>query len=72
MEEYAFKKWGSEQGLDDEFDRRETEKRQRKEKKFNAKLKGNFFFFDSKIYIYIYIYFLKKFYILTLFYYFIS
>jgi DNA-repair protein complementing XP-A cells len=39
VEEYAFKKWGSEQGLDDEFDRRETEKRQRKEKKFNAKLK---------------------------------
>ncbi|ORX47278.1 DNA repair protein [Piromyces finnis] len=39
VEEYAFKKWGSEQGLDDEFDRRETEKRQRKEKKFNEKLK---------------------------------
>jgi len=39
VEEYAFKKWGSEQGLDDEFDRREAEKRQRKEKKFNAKLK---------------------------------
>ncbi|ORX69823.1 DNA repair protein [Anaeromyces robustus] len=39
VEEYAFKKWGSEQGLDEEFDRRETEKRQRQEKKFNAKLK---------------------------------
>ena len=50
MEEYAFKKWGSEQGLDDEFDRRETEKRQRKEKKFNAKLKGTFYiYYNNKI-----------------------
>ncbi|MCO5565248.1 hypothetical protein L7F22_018921 [Adiantum nelumboides] len=36
VEQYAFsdKKWGSEQGLDDEFNRRETEKARRRESKF--------------------------------------
>ncbi|KAF2456998.1 XPA protein C-terminus-domain-containing protein [Lineolata rhizophorae] len=40
LEEYAFsdRKWGSTEGLDAEFERRESDKKQRKEKKFNAKL----------------------------------
>jgi DNA-repair protein complementing XP-A cells len=40
VEEYAFsdRKWGSPEALDAEFERRETDKKRRKEKKFNAKL----------------------------------
>ncbi|ANB11163.1 Rad14p [Sugiyamaella lignohabitans] len=39
VEEYAFKKWGSPEGLDKEYERREAAKKQRKEKKFLDKLK---------------------------------
>lgn len=40
VEEYAFsdKKWGSPEKLDEEFEKRETEKKRRKEDKFKAKL----------------------------------
>lgn len=40
VEEYAFsdRKWGSPEALDAEFERRETEKKKRKEKKFSTKL----------------------------------
>jgi len=39
VEEYAFKeKWGSAEALDAEFERRETDKKQRKETKFKQKL----------------------------------
>ncbi|KAH8678185.1 XPA protein C-terminus-domain-containing protein [Xylariales sp. PMI_506] len=40
VEEYAFgdKKWGSAEALDDEFQRREADKKKRKEEKFKAKL----------------------------------
>ncbi|KAF2755812.1 DNA repair protein [Pseudovirgaria hyperparasitica] len=40
IEEYAFspQKWGSPEALDAEFQRRETDKKRRKEKKFNTKL----------------------------------
>lgn len=40
VEEYAFseKRWGSAQALDEEFERRQTEKKVRKEKKFKSKL----------------------------------
>lgn len=40
VEEYAFseKKWGSAEALDEEFSRRETEKKKRKETKFKNKL----------------------------------
>ena len=39
VEEYAFsKKWGSAEALDEEFSKRETEKKKRKEDKFKSKL----------------------------------
>ena len=40
VEEYAFsdKKWGSAEGLDKEWERRQTEAKERKEKKFRSKL----------------------------------
>ncbi|MCJ1480302.1 hypothetical protein MMC06_000457 [Schaereria dolodes] len=39
VEEYAFsKKWGSAEALDEEFTKRETEKKKRKEDKFKSKL----------------------------------
>jgi DNA-repair protein complementing XP-A cells len=39
VEEYAFKeKWGSAEALDAEFDKRETQKKERKEAKFKEKL----------------------------------
>jgi DNA-repair protein complementing XP-A cells len=40
VEEYAFSaaKWGSPEALDAEFERREKDKKERKEKKFNTKL----------------------------------
>lgn len=39
VEEYAFKtKWGSAEGLDAEFERREIEKKKRKQAKFDEKL----------------------------------
>lgn len=39
IEEYAFKKWGSEESLDKEWLRREEMRKNRREKKFNNKLK---------------------------------
>lgn len=40
VEDYAFTtKWGSAAALDAEFERRQTDKKKRKEDKFNAKLK---------------------------------
>lgn len=39
IEEYAFKKWGSEEVLDKEWLRREEMKKNRREKRFNNKLK---------------------------------
>lgn len=39
IEEYAFKKWGSAEKLDEEWLRREGMKKNRREKKFNNKLK---------------------------------
>lgn len=41
VEDYAFsaKKWGSAEGLDAEFVKRETDKKKRKEDKFKAKLR---------------------------------
>lgn len=39
IEEYAFKKWGSEENLDNEWLRREEMRKNRREKKFNNKLK---------------------------------
>lgn len=39
VEEVAWKKWGGEEGLDAEWDRREEQKRQRKERKFEEGLK---------------------------------
>ena len=40
VEEYAFsdKKWGSPEALDAEFEKRESDKKKRKEAKFNSKL----------------------------------
>ncbi|KAF2142770.1 uncharacterized protein K452DRAFT_326049 [Aplosporella prunicola CBS 121167] len=40
VEEYAFsaRKWGSAEALDEEFERRQVQRKERKEKKFNAKL----------------------------------
>ncbi|KAF2862476.1 DNA repair protein [Piedraia hortae CBS 480.64] len=38
VEEYAFEKWGGEEELDKEFERRTAEKKERKEKKFRNKL----------------------------------
>ncbi|CAG8547480.1 13308_t:CDS:2 [Acaulospora colombiana] len=38
VEEFAFNKWGGEEGLDKEFERREEEKRKKKDKKFKTKL----------------------------------
>lgn len=38
VEEYAFKKWGSPEGLDAEYERRVQQKKSRKEKKFRQKL----------------------------------
>ncbi|KAI9496781.1 XPA protein C-terminus-domain-containing protein [Zychaea mexicana] len=38
VEEYAFKKWGSEEGLDAEYERRESQKNDKKDKKFKEKL----------------------------------
>ena len=42
VEAFAFEKWGSNAGLDQEFERREKDKNDRKAKKFKAKLIGNF------------------------------
>jgi DNA-repair protein complementing XP-A cells len=39
VEEYAFKKWGGPEGLDAEYFRRDSAKKERKEKKFLDKLK---------------------------------
>lgn len=39
VEEYAFKKWGGEEGLDKEWQRREEMRVNRREKKFESKLK---------------------------------
>lgn len=39
VEEVAWKKWGGEEGLDAEWDRREEQKRARKERKFEEGLK---------------------------------
>ncbi|KAG0245401.1 hypothetical protein BGW41_000028 [Actinomortierella wolfii] len=39
VEEYAFKKWGGPEGLDAEFERRERQKLERKEKKFKQELR---------------------------------
>ncbi|OZJ03704.1 hypothetical protein BZG36_03300 [Bifiguratus adelaidae] len=38
VEEYAFRKWGDEEGLDAEWEKRESEKRKKKDKKFKEKL----------------------------------
>ncbi|KAJ3023362.1 hypothetical protein HKX48_003473 [Thoreauomyces humboldtii] len=38
LEAFAWKKWGGEEGLDAEFQRREDEKKERKEKKYLAKV----------------------------------
>lgn len=40
MEEYAFKKWGGPEGLDAEYERRESQKKEKKDKKFKEKLAG--------------------------------
>lgn len=40
MEEYAFKKWGGEEGLDAEYERREAQKKEKKDKRFKEKLAG--------------------------------
>ncbi|CAG8434495.1 15528_t:CDS:2 [Funneliformis mosseae] len=40
VEEFAFKKWGGEEGLDQEYERREDIKKKRKDKKFKTKLAG--------------------------------
>ncbi|CUS23329.1 LAQU0S09e02322g1_1 [Lachancea quebecensis] len=39
VEEFAYKKWGGEEGLDNEWQRREEGKAQRREKKYQAKMK---------------------------------
>lgn len=39
VEEFAFKKWGGPEGLDAEYEKRVASKKQRKDKKFLAKLK---------------------------------
>jgi DNA-repair protein complementing XP-A cells len=39
VEEFAFKKWGGPEGLDAEYERRVVTKKERKDKKFLAKLK---------------------------------
>jgi DNA-repair protein complementing XP-A cells len=39
VEEVAWKKWGGEEGMDAEWERREEQKRQRKERKFEEGLK---------------------------------
>lgn len=39
VEAYAFAKWDGEEGLDQEFERRETEKRERRDKKFQKGLR---------------------------------
>lgn len=39
VEEFAFKKWGSPEALDAEFERRQAEKKARKGRKFEEKLK---------------------------------
>ncbi|CAG8690499.1 3890_t:CDS:1, partial [Ambispora leptoticha] len=38
VEEFAFKKWGGEDGLDQEYQRRQSEKQKQKEKKFRSKI----------------------------------
>ncbi|KAL0094972.1 DNA-binding transcription regulator [Phycomyces blakesleeanus] len=38
VEEYAFKKWGGPEGLDGEYERREAQKKEKKDKKFKDKL----------------------------------
>lgn len=40
VEAFAWEKWGSPEALDAEFERREAEKKERKERKFKAKLNG--------------------------------
>jgi DNA-repair protein complementing XP-A cells len=39
VEEFAFKKWGGEQGLDKEFERRVALRKEKKDRKFADKLK---------------------------------
>lgn len=39
IEQFSFKKWGSEEGLDEEWQRREEGKTQRREKKYQQKIK---------------------------------
>jgi len=41
VEEFAWKKWGGAEGLDKEWERRETMKKEKKDKKFEQQLKGN-------------------------------
>ncbi|EXX53442.1 DNA repair protein [Rhizophagus irregularis DAOM 181602=DAOM 197198] len=38
VEEFAFKKWGGEEGLDEEYERRVSLKKKKKDKKFKSKL----------------------------------
>ena len=40
VEEFAWKKWGGSEGLDKEWARRETQKKEKKDKKFEQQLKG--------------------------------
>lgn len=40
VEEFAFKKWGGEEGLDEEYERRVSLKKKKKDKKFKSKLAG--------------------------------
>jgi DNA-repair protein complementing XP-A cells len=40
VEEFAWKKWGGPEGLDTEWNRREKLKKEKKDKKFEEKLRG--------------------------------
>lgn len=40
VEEFAFKKWGGEEGLDEEYEKRVSLKKKKKDKKFKSKLAG--------------------------------
>lgn len=40
VEEFAWKKWGGPEGLDEEWNRREKMKKEKKDKKFEQQLKG--------------------------------
>jgi len=44
VEEFSFKKWGGEENLDKEHERREREKEAKKTKKFQKQLQGLVFF----------------------------